>query len=111
MTRIQCVFISHAQPASTMRHYDAVTVTHTYNGSVERTQTVSISWALKWYQRRQHMTEYQQSLSSGAKTTLVFSSGANTYKLQYMTHMYEPKGPYLRELAVPKQLLRVSGVH
>jgi hypothetical protein len=55
------------------------------------------------------MTKTQQSLSRGAKTTLFLSRGANIIDHQHMVHMYEPKGPYLRELAVPKQFLRVSG--
>jgi hypothetical protein len=54
------------------------------------------------------MIDAQQTLSSGAKTTLFLSSGANVIYIQQLIHMYEPKGPYLRELAVPNQFLRVS---
>jgi hypothetical protein len=44
------------------------------------------------------------TISRGAKTTLFLSRGANTYKLHNIGHLYEPKGPYLRELAVPKAI-------
>jgi hypothetical protein len=55
-------------------------------------------------------TDHKQVLSRGAKTTRFFSRGANTYNHQDITYMYEPKGPYLRELPVPNKFLRVSGV-
>jgi hypothetical protein len=55
------------------------------------------------------MTETQQTLSRGAKKTSFLSRGANIIYHQHMIHMYEPKGPYLRELAVHKKFLRVSG--
>jgi hypothetical protein len=54
------------------------------------------------------MTKLQQYLSSGAKKDLFLSSGANIIYHQKLIHMYEPKGPYLRELAAPNKFLRVS---
>lgn len=49
------------------------------------------------------------TISRGAKTTHFLSRGANTYKLQDIGHLYEPKGPYQREIPVPNKFLRVSG--
>lgn len=54
--------------------------------------------------------DQQLTFSSGAKTTRFFSSGANTYYHRDITHMYEPKGPYLKEIVIPNKFLRVSGV-
>jgi hypothetical protein len=66
---------------------------------------------VQWLSREDADTLQQLgvTISRGAKTTLFFSRGANTYKHQDIGHMYEPKGPYRREIAVPKQFLRVSG--
>ena len=51
------------------------------------------------------MTNKLLSLSSGAVRTCFLSSGANTYKSSHMIHLYEPKGPYLRELRIPNKFL------